>query len=485
MDLSTLPLLVLQTLIECLDPQSLVSISYTCHKLNIEANRRLYRSPYIRFNEHKLRKLLYVLRPPHSALSFLREYYVHDMESLCDLWSKSSLNLHCLKFLPSCFNPGNITTSSLQCFDSMLPGTSVTEVKVYWPVYVDYDERAVNLLGVLYRLDSLVNLRILDLSRLRFVDKLITAINCPQLKRLYISACDIIPCLRDKLPSLEVVWINGWGNGEAWTQSDPAHYYTPPEKWKRLEYIMERRISFIYTHTSAEVIQTLPFVFSYANRYGPVDSTRMATWLLQSQHLLNNTHLFDRPKTPSSLDLSVFSIRSRDKTIPLLQEFDYESLRLRLYSNDTHIANALPQTLVSLYLVTSERGSLYVVPDILLTLSELKRVTIQLIVGTVDQDGWNGFEELLPPLDEEMGPYPTYIHYKLELHRDSGLFWEMARSVLFHEMPVFKRTDKVHVPELEGAVTDWLSLNPSVDTIRLVFSPQGETEDDYIDEELP
>jgi len=38
---------------------------------------------------------------------------------------------------------------------------------------------------------------------------------------------------------------------------------------------------------------------------------------------------------------------------------------------------------------------------------------------------------------------------------------------------------------LEGAVTDWLSLNPSVDTIRLVFSPQGETEDDYIDEELP
>jgi len=296
----------------------------------------------------------------------------------------------------------------------------------------------------------------------------------------------MIPCLRDKLPSLEVVWINGWGSGEAWTQSDPTHYYTPPEKWKRLEYIMERRISFIYTHTgSAEVVQTLPFVFSYANRYGPVDSPRMAMWLLQSHHLLNNTHPFDCPKTPSSLDLSVFSIRSRDKTIPLLQEFDYESLRLRLYSNDTHIANALPQTLVSLYLVTSEPGSLYVVPDILLTLSELKRVTIQLIVGTVDQDGWNGFEELLPPLDEEMGPYPTYIHYKLELHRDSGLFWEMARSVLFHEMPVFKRTDKVHVPELEGAVTDWLSLNPSVDTIRLVFSPQGETEDDYIDEELP
>jgi hypothetical protein len=295
---------------------------------------------------------------------------------------------------------------------------------------------------------------------------------------------------------LEVVWINGWGSGEAWTQSDPTHYYTPPEKWKRLEYIMERRISFIYTHTSAEVIQTLPFVFSYANRYGPVDSTRMATWLLQSQHLLNNTHLFDRPKTPSSLDLSVFSIRSRDKTIPLLQEFDYKSLRLRLYSNDTHIANALPQTLVSLYLVTSEPGSLYVVPDILLTLSELKRVTIQLIVEIVDQGGWqggwSGFEELLPPLDVgEMEPYPPYdypwafSHYKLELHRDSGLFWEMARSVLFHEMPVFKRTDKVHVPELEGAVTDWLSLNPSVDTIRLVFSPQGETEDDYIDEELP
>jgi hypothetical protein len=311
------------------------------------------------------------------------------------------------------------------------------------------------------------------------VDKLITAINCPQLKRLYISDCDMVPCLRDKLPSLEVVWINGW-NGGAWTQSDP-NYYTPPEKWKRLEYIMERRISFIYTHTSDEVVQTLPFVFSYANQYGPVDSTRMATWLLQSQHLLNNTRPFDRPKTPSSLDLSVFSIRSRDKTIPLLQEFDYESLRLRLYSNDTHIPNALPQTLVSLYLVTSERDSLSVVPDILLTLSELKRVTIQLIVGIVDQGGWNGFEELLPPLDHKW----AFSHYKLELHRDSGLFWEVTNADFFHDMSVFERTDKVHIPELEGVVTDWLSWNPSVDTIRLVLSPQGETEYDYIDEELP
>src|ERR1700685_1790833 len=136
MDLSTLPLLVLQTLIECLDPQSLVTISYTCHKLNIEANRRLCRSPYSRFpkpdDEPKLRQFLYILRPSHSALSFLRAYYVHDMESLCDLWSKSSLNLHYLKFLPSSFDTGNITTSR-QCFDSMLPGTSVPEVKVHWP----------------------------------------------------------------------------------------------------------------------------------------------------------------------------------------------------------------------------------------------------------------------------------------------------------------------------------------------------------------
>src|SRR5271170_3279511 len=37
------------------------------------------------------------------------------------------------------------------------------------------------------------------------------------------------------------------------------------------------------THNSMDVVQPLPFVFSYASLHNPVDSASMATWLLHSQ----------------------------------------------------------------------------------------------------------------------------------------------------------------------------------------------------------
>jgi hypothetical protein len=505
MDLSTLPLVVLQTLIECVDPQSLVAISYTCGTLNIEANRRLYRSPYTFFEnlgQNRTAKLLLSLRPPHSGLPFLRTYCAIYMQDLSDLWSKSKINLRYLRFESSCFEDHHNTETSSQCFDSKLPGTSVTEVEVCWPDDTRNVERTLSLLDVLHRLEDLVTLTILDLSSFYRStpdgDTIINAINCPHLKQLYISDSDILPCLRHKLPSLEVLWIEGHGSGKAWTYSDSKHY-TPPEKWKRLECIMDRRILFIDTHASYKVVQSLPFVFSYANRYRPVDSTTMATWLLQSHHLLNDHIRLARPwAARDSLDISLFSIHSRDKTIPLLYDFDYKSLRLRLYANDAPLAAQLPQSLVSLYLETSDhRGSLSVVPNIVLTLSKLKKATIQLNVEIDDQDRWKGFEELLPPLDfygdsdSDGGEY-IFCHYKLQLHRDGVLFWEFTRaeflltgSAFLHEEMAFEPTNEVHIPELEEAVTYWLSLNPIVDTITVILSPKSRAGDDYIDEELP
>ena len=382
------------------------------------------------------------------------------------------------------------------------------EVEVCWPDDIRNVERTLSLLDVLHRLEDLVTLSILDLSSFYRStpdgDTIVNAINCPHLKQLYISDSDIIPCLRDKLPSLEVLWIEGHGGGKAWTYSDSKHH-PPSEKWKRLECILDRRILFIDTHASHEVVHTLPFVFSYANRYRPVDSTTMATWLLQSHHLLNDHvrlahhHLNDRIRfgRPSAarncLDIRLFSIPSRHKTIPLLHDFDYKSLRLRLYANDAHLAAQLPQSLVSLYLVTSDRGSLSVVPDIVLTLSKLKRVTIQLNVEIDDQDRWKGFEELLQPLNfqSDGGEY-IFCYYKLELHRDGVLFWEftrseylLTRSECLHEELAFESTNEVHIPELEEAVTYWLSLNPSVDTITVILTPQSRAGDRCIDEELP
>jgi hypothetical protein len=224
MDLSTLPLLILQALIECLDPQSLVAISYTCRTLNIEANRRLYRSPYY-FARHGRQQsqarrrpstLGQSLHPGHSAIRFLRIYGVDNLQSLSDLWSTTPLCLKSLSFSPRCYESGNIN----ECLDSMLPGTSVAQVVVHFP----YDrgfEGMLRLLGVLHRLDSLVSLRITGLRPDRRdypnVDNVIDAINCPQLKRLYLSNSDssILPCLKDKLPSLEVLWVKD----EPWIES--------------------------------------------------------------------------------------------------------------------------------------------------------------------------------------------------------------------------------------------------------------------------
>jgi hypothetical protein len=130
-----------------------------------------------------------------------------------------------------------------------------------------------------------------------------------------------------------------------------------------------------------------------------------------------------------------------------------------------------------------------VVPNILLTLSKLKRVTIQLNVEINDPVERIGFEKIFPPLEIDYGSEPDeYSHhfrlYKLELHRDGVLCWEEAKSDYFEEDLVFTRTTDIHIPELEGAVTDWISLNSSLDMIKLVLSPDGDTAE-YIDEDLP
>ena len=215
----------------------------------------------------------------------------------------------------------------------------------------------------------------------------------------------------------------------------------------------------------------------------------MATWLLHSHHVLDKTRLHPGA-TPHSLNLDRFYPHSRDKTIPLLHDFNYKSLCLCLYAHDTHIAHHLPQSLVSLHLITSDRSALSVVPNILLTLSRLKRVTVQLNVEFSAPGQWIGFEEIFPPLEIDHRSEPDeysylYRHYKLELHRDGVLCWEETKLDYFEEDSVFARKDDVHIPELEGAVTDWLLLNPSLDTIKLVLSPDGDTADDYIDDDLP
>jgi hypothetical protein len=131
------------------------------------------------------------------------------------------------------------------------------------------------------------------------------------------------------------------------------------------------------------------------------------------------------------------------------------------------------------------------IPSFTRTLSKLKRTTILLPVEIDYPCTWRVFEGLVPPVElPDVGPRPNYIRpagpiYKLEIHRDGVLCWERATGGYKNGQPIFVRMTLTNLPELEGEVSDWLSLNPSLDTIRLLLSADEDDEDDYIDENLP
>jgi hypothetical protein len=366
----------------------------------------------------------------------------------------------------------------------MLPGTSVAQVVACFPHDRGF-EGTLRLLGVLHRLDSLVSLRITGLEPRRDspnVDNVIDAINCPQLKRLYISdsGSSIIPCLKDKLPSLEVLWIKDelWNETLAWIPPQ-SNYYTPHGKWRRLECISERQILFLDSRSSSQDVVHLPFVFSYAKRYGLVDPMAIASWLLHSHYLLAETRQLKGYTNRKFLNLERFSPYSLRKTIPLLQDFGYESLRMRLYPDVT--LDQLPQSLRSLHLIATDRVSLAVIPNVIRTLSKLKLITIDLDVKidypTINTrkgypGKWRGFEELLPPIDKsDSNSYCfTVSRHNLEVQGE----WVLYRAAPFDReygdgYPLGR--NKAHIPELEGEVMDWLLLSPSLDRIKFVLTP--------------
>jgi hypothetical protein len=218
-----------------------------------------------------------------------------------------------------------------------------------------------------------------------------------------------------------------------------------------------------------------------------VDPTAIASWLLHSHHNLAETRQLKEYTNRRSLNLEQFSPYSLCKTIPLLQDVGYESLRMCLYPDVT--PDQLPQSLRSLHLITSDRVSLAVVPNFIRTLSKLKLIIIELDVKIdypITWRGypgkWRGFEELLPPVESlNSGSYCfTVSRHNLEVHRD----WVSCRAASFdreYDDSYSVRPNKVHIPELEGEVMDWLLLSPSLDRIRFVLTPDRGGGGVYID----
>ena len=498
MDLSTLPLVVLQSLIESLDACSLVAVSYTCRKLNYEANRRIYRSPY-EYQKRNQPTLETHLTPQHSAIHLLREYRVSDATRLGALWSKVPLTLRSLRFRRECFDPA-CAHFIPQCIDFRLPGTTVTEIEIRWVYDVGWQDTMLKLLGMLYKFEGLVRLNVKGMHNYHppNLDNLVYSIECPQLKQLHISYSSVLPCLRDRLPGLEILWIDGVG-AAAWNSSD-AQYYTPVEKWRRLQDIVERQILFINPQEPwwHEEVPLLAFVFSYA-RQRSVDPTVVAKWLLHSQKTLDQLGFID-PSDLSprkSLSLRRFSISSRNDTLRLVEDYVYRSLCIRLYAVDTlNFVNQLPRSLVSLPLITKEHISPSIVHEIIRQLPFLQTIEIHL---QLDADtftpGWSSntsctrslFIEGLPLLPSSAGENPRFSHnyFKLELRRGEDLFWGCS-SIKDMGSIEFTRTSQIHLPELEREVEEWLSLNPVLKTIILVFYLGKEgVPDGFIGDNLP
>jgi len=223
-----------------------------------------------------------------------------------------------------------------------------------------------------------------------------------------------------------------------------------------------------------------------------VDPTAVASWLLHSHHYLAETRQLKCCTNRKSLNLELFSPYSLRKTVPLLQDVGYESLRMRLYPEVP--LDQLPQSLRSLHLITSDRVSLAVVPNVIRTLSKLKLITVELDVKidypistwTRYPGKWRGFEELLPLVESsDSGSHCfTVSRHNLEVHREWVSYWAASFDREYDD-DYSVRLNKVHIPELELEVTDWLLLSPSLDRIRFVLTPDRGGGDVYIDEDLP
>jgi hypothetical protein len=163
---------------------------------------------------------------------------------------------------------------------------------------------------------------------------------------------------------------------------------------------------------------------------------------------------------------------------------------MHLYPDVT--PDQLPQSLRCLHLITSDRVSLAVVPIVIRTLSKLKLIIIELDVK-IDYPTWKwhpgkwrGFEELLPLVESsDSGSHCfTVSRHNLEVHREWVSYWAASFDREYDD-DYSVRLNKVHIPELELEVTDWLLLSPSLDRIRFVLTPDRGGGDVYIDEDLP
>ena len=223
MSLPTLPLVVLDTLLDKLDLASLIALSSTYRSLHTESNRILYREPAFRwldghysfefdniFLNHAVAMLERKLSESPTNAQFLQRHRTLHVKSLEAIWSNSQLRLIRLNIAGNWFASAHGQEIE-ECVNSKHKDTVVWEIFVNTPRDGGYR----GFLGILYKLNGLevLHIRGNTLSTLSTApyfspDGIIAQLNCPQLKELGLGFSGQLVSLDDKLPNLEVLTIS-------------------------------------------------------------------------------------------------------------------------------------------------------------------------------------------------------------------------------------------------------------------------------------
>ena len=257
MSLSTLRLVVFDTLSVNLDLQSLLALSSKSKSLHHQVNQVLYREPAFRWFEcflcsskahltHQcaskaLEKSLSV-NPTNSF--FVRKHKTFNVEILQKIWSRSRLTLTELYISDVWFMSSN-EQEIAECVFSKNEDTYVHEIVLDWPADDDYRW----ILGMLQLFLGLSILRIkgplFSCDHHSTPDSIISQLYRPQLEQLHLSSSDLIPTIGDKLPNLKVLTIYRKSVDGCSFYNDEAKYYTLDHKWARLSALKNRKIHFI------------------------------------------------------------------------------------------------------------------------------------------------------------------------------------------------------------------------------------------------
>lgn len=495
MDLSTVPLVVLEIILRNMSLKSLLSVSETCRALHIEANRLLYRhaanicrrleyhglaseplrSPHPGSFERRvakrLEKLEQSLSRNHTNARFLRSHTSFSPKLLQAAWSQSPFTLAKLCLDWRWFSKSD-EREITECVASKHAETRIDELSLDGPPKDGYR-------SLLRQLDSFHGLNTLHLYVSSFgttfdPDHIVAQLNCPQLKRLVFRCLNRLVSLGDKLPNLDALEIYPiYYDYDCFCEDSDVE--GPEDKWAKLNALKERGIYFLHTPSLNSEIGLLSFVFQYADR-NQSDPTQLVRWLLTSQNRLQR-----RPTREVSLRR--LSPTHRDAALGIIKALNFEEkhrLEIRIHSDDTpFIGRRLPETITRLDIVIPEYSSISpaVIPAIIQSLPKIRALTIHLYVGSLDPGelacnaSCFATSYRFPVVESKFAPDELEFAcgYQLNLVRQMDPIWRVVGECDVESgKPIYKDID-IDFPDLEREVKGWLAMHTDLESAMVFF----------------